>query len=64
MLNISVSDCHVLHQHIPSATSGIYLVKQDTLHVYCDMDTDGGGWTVSRNYVVKLSSEARTVQFE
>jgi hypothetical protein len=46
-----ISDCSEILTYNPGATSGIYTIKLwqsgQTLSVYCDMVTSGGGWTVS-----------------
>ena len=43
-------DCHDIYKANNWATSGVYTiypVDDDTpVKVYCDMDTDGGKWTV------------------
>eukprot|EP00105_Crassostrea_gigas_P042108 XP_019926256.1 PREDICTED: microfibril-associated glycoprotein 4 [Crassostrea gigas] len=47
--NDSPADCTSLHNNNCGLTSGLYRIKLPFLgHVtaFCDMDTDGGGWTV------------------
>ncbi|XP_063405828.1 fibrinogen-like protein A [Mytilus trossulus] len=42
-------DCTTIHNHNPETTSGvqtIYPVDEKAERVYCDMETDRGGWTV------------------
>jgi hypothetical protein len=50
---VAPATCNVLLQDDPTATSGIYSVDPDgpssgkaPVDVRCDMDTDGGGWTL------------------
>ncbi|XP_076004236.1 microfibril-associated glycoprotein 4-like [Genypterus blacodes] len=43
-------DCDDIYRHDNSSSSGVYTIfpggPTTPLHVYCDMDTDGGRWTV------------------
>lgn len=47
-----LSNCKKIKQSFPASTSGIYTVDPDSIGTgapikcYCDMDRDGGGWTL------------------
>jgi hypothetical protein len=47
-----VSDCKEILDKYPEAESGFYEIElwksKKRLIVNCDMDTDGGGWTVCK----------------
>ncbi|KAH3768163.1 uncharacterized protein LOC127844641 [Dreissena polymorpha] len=46
----SAKDCSELLVHDARLRSGVYTINtpltHTQVHVYCDMDTDGGGWTI------------------
>lgn len=50
--NCSARSCLELHQNQPTAPSGVYTLDPDgagpiaAFDAYCDMDKDGGGWTL------------------
>lgn len=43
-------NCKSLKQQMPDKPSGVYDTR-DSGTVYCDMDLDGGGWTLCANWV-------------
>jgi hypothetical protein len=50
LFSVMPTDCTDVKRNFPSATSGQHEIKlwksRKTLTVVCDMDTEGGGWTV------------------
>ena len=57
MFKVRLTDCKEIFRLYPSAKSGQYKIQlwksRDIITVVCDMETDGGGWTVSMCCIIE-----------
>ena len=51
---VNPRDCSDVPVGSISGAYRIYPNNSDVIDVYCNMDTDGGGWTVCRCIIMKI----------